>query len=130
MKRLNRLFSAILIIALSACNSDDVIPPDCFEVKVIESYCTGDAILQIITPAAQAFGQSWTNSDGETYDHVFSTRFPCSFQSARLSQTFSVKLTAELEEPDDCVRCLLLVTGLPEKFSHISLEADCNNAVN
>ncbi len=128
MKRLNVLFSIILIIALSACNKD-VAPLDCFEVKVIESYCTGDAVLQILTPAAQAFGQSWTNVDGETYDHVFSTRFPCSFQSARLSQTFSVRLTSELEGPEDCVRCLMLVSGLPEKFSHISLEADCNNAV-
>lgn len=128
MKRLSVALTILLAVSFSACNND-VAPLDCFEVKVIASYCTGDAVLQIITPAAQAFGQSWTNVDGETYENVFSTKFPCSFQSARLAQTFSVRLTSELESPEDCVRCLMLVTGLPERFSHISLEADCNNPV-
>ncbi len=130
MKKWSALYLGLLVFAFSACEADDVTPADCFEVKVISSYCTGDAVLQIITPSAQPFGETWTSSDGTTYEHVFRTRFHCSFQSVRLAQTFSVRLIDDVDEPEDCARCLMLVTGLPDKFSHISLTSDCSEAQN
>ncbi|GAB5526018.1 MAG: hypothetical protein Roseis2KO_38900 [Roseivirga sp.] len=128
MKRLSIALTMLLAVTFSACNSDDVIPEDCFEVKLVESYCTGNAVLQIITPAAQAFGETWTSARGTTYENVFSTFLPCGFDYDAFGdgQTFSIKLSDRMDETVDCVRCMMLVSGLPETFSFMHVDSNCN----
>lgn len=127
MKRSILILFALLAVAFSACNDDDVSPEDCFEVKLVESYCTGDAVLQIITPAAQAFGQTWTSQKEVTYENVFHTMLPCAFDydSFGKGETFSITLADTEDNMAACVRCAMYVSGLPENFSHIRVAEGC-----
>lgn len=129
MKRFSVAFIVLLTVGFSACNSDDVDPQDCFQVRLVESYCTGDAVLQIITPVARSFGETWTNSRGTTYENVFRTTLPCGFDYDAFGdgQTFSIKLSDRLDETLNCFYCAMAVTGLPEQFSHFSLDTTCAN---
>lgn len=129
MKRSILILFALLAVAFSACDRDDTSPQGCFEVKLVESYCTGDAVLQIVTPAAQAFGQTWTSQKDVTYEHVFRTTLPCAFDydSFGNGETFSITLANTEDNMAACVRCAMAVGGLPEKFSHIRVAEGCGN---
>ncbi len=127
MQRLSTIFFALLVVVFSACESDDVTPQDCIEVKVVEAYCTGDAVLQIITPSARAFGETWTSNRGTTYENVFSTSLTCHFDYDAYGdgQVFSIKLSNSPQNGDNCFYCAMAVGGLPETFSHIEVTDAC-----
>lgn len=129
MKRLSVAFTMLLAVTFSACNSDDVTPQDCLEVKVIESYCSGDAVLQIITPSAQSFGETWTSGRGVSYENVFRTLLTCNFDYDAFGdgQVFSIRLSSDQENGENCFYCALAVGGLPETFSHIEVTDVCGS---
>ncbi|MCE7993847.1 MAG: hypothetical protein HEP71_17805 [Roseivirga sp.] len=129
MKRLNTLFLVLLLVIFSACESDDVSPKDCIEVKIVEYYCTGDAVLQIVTPSAQSFGETWTSGRGTTYENVFRTSLTCHFdyEAYGAGEIFSIRLNNGQGNNNDCFYCAMAVGGLPDTFSYIEVTDACDS---
>jgi hypothetical protein len=129
MKKLTALFTLLFLCCITACNQDDFVPDSCIEVRMVASYCTRAAVLQIVTPEAQSFGETWTDNSGTTFDNVFRTILPCGFDHsvADGNKTFFIQLSDTLEESLSCAHCSMLVSGLPETFSYIKKFTDCGS---
>lgn len=107
--------SFCFLFTLAACNknNDEKVLKDrenktsgCFKARFIGSFCSYN-IVQIQDSAFYRYGMDWTDSQGKTYQHVFSVKNYCDFGSANLkiNEIFNCKIV-EKATIESCVVCL------------------------
>ena len=115
-------------LGLLGCGETDFpLEPTCIEARVITHIC-GHAVIQVTNPQFDHLGQdSWTDSDGQVYDNVFSTRLNC--QEVELiperGETFHFRVTEEANEPENCVQCLAIPASMPDVWIEMEITDEC-----
>ena len=77
-----------------------------FKARLIASFCAYN-IVQIQDSAFYSYGMDWTDSQGNTYQHVFSVSNYCDFATANLKvdETFDCKIV-EKATVENCIVCM------------------------
>ena len=76
-----------------------------FKARLKTSFCAY-SIVQIQDSAFYSYGMDWTDSQGNTYKHVFSVKNYCDFDTANLKvdETFDCKIV-EKATVENCIVC-------------------------
>ncbi len=125
----------LLVLGMSACEKNEQKSLNgCIQVTVLDAICN-TAVLQILDPAYYHLGVNGYQKNGITYDHVFTTVFPCKLpqnNTGRPNQgiadkPFYVKLLEQPEPGDpNCGTCLAIVSNAPDKLLYVSASDNCS----
>lgn len=129
------LLMAFCLVFLTACEKNEETHPEgCVQVRLLDAICRS-AVLQITDPAYYHLGVNGYVKDGVTYDHVFTTIFPCTLpsdNSARpnmgvADKPFYVQILEQPEASDpNCVSCMAVVANAPNKTIPVKFSEKCN----
>lgn len=123
MKKLFFILSICAVAAISACDNSTV--DGCVKVKLINQIC-GNAIYQVIGgDVPDGVANSWTDSNGTTYENVFTTTIsPCDNRPDN-GDTFYVKIVEERQN-SNCVQCMAMLSDAPEPYLHTIISDNCS----
>lgn len=134
-KSFSILLMAFSLAFLTACEkTEETHPEGCVQVKILDAVCRS-AVLQITDPAYYHLGVNGYVKNGVTYDHVFTTIFPCKLPSDSIirpntgvaDRPFYVQILEQPEASDpNCGSCMAVVSNAPNKILYIKFSEKCN----
>jgi hypothetical protein len=105
MKQILRfLFLSIMATCLQQCHSSKKLS-DTFKAKLVGSIC-GHHIVEVADSKFYNLGTTWKNSDGKSYEHVFTVNNHCDFVKAQLKDgdMFTCEIVDKATE-ENCITC-------------------------